>query len=137
MVLKRYKEGGEKPFGIFYCHAEWGRYSGINFFRRVEIWNQLLDVIHTGKTGYRHECQQTGNDQKEQVITGIDRSKTDQERNKHIECSGSADLQAKGNAMPAMIVRIIPPGVSRYLYVHSTNLPDSKSRAHPKTGYCT
>ena len=75
----------------------------------MESGNQFLDVIHSGQAGYRHECQQPGNDQKEQVITGIDRSKTDQERDQNVKRSRFADLQAKGNAMPAMIVRITPP----------------------------
>lgn len=89
--------------------AEGGRYPGIDLFRGDQIRSQLLDIVHSGQAGHRHECQQPGNDKKQQVIAGIDRGKTEQERDQDIERSRFADLQAKGNAMPAMIVRITPP----------------------------
>lgn len=69
----------------------------------------MLDIVHTGQTGHRHERQQTGNNQKQEVIAGIDRSKAEQERDQYIKRSRFADFQAKGNAKAAIIVRMTPP----------------------------
>lgn len=99
----------------------------------MQIRNQLLDIIHSGQTGYRHECQQTGNDQKQQVVTGIDRSKTDQERNQDVERPGRADFQAKGSAMPAMIVRITPPLSTVVISLRITSLWAQTAAAMPLT----
>ena len=47
------------------------------------------------------------------------------QRDKHIERSGSVDLQAKGHTMPAMVVRNIPPKCSSIL-LHSQYKPSGR-----------
>jgi len=108
-ILQGDEKGGEITLAVSDRELKWRRSSGENFIGWDKVRIQLFYVVHSGQSGNGHKSQKCRYHKKEKVVSGIYRRKAYQEGNYNVERPGFADLQTKGNAMSAMIVRNTPP----------------------------
>lgn len=91
------------------ANPEGGRRAGKDFRWWCELRSQVTDVVHSGQSGDGHERQQAGNDQKKEVVTGINGRKTEQKRDYYVKGPGLTDLQAKGRGISSISFRTSSP----------------------------
>jgi len=90
-------------------NSEGGRRSGKDFGWWGQFRFQIGNIAHSGQSGDGHECQQTGNDQKQKIVAGINGGKTKQKRDYYVKSPGLADFQAKGRGISAVSFRTSSP----------------------------
>jgi len=79
-------------FGIGNAQTKSGLRSGIDLGGGDQLGEQLFDVEHADVPGDRHEGQQAGHDQKQQVVTGVDGGESEQQGDDDVEGARRADL---------------------------------------------